>query len=692
MKRFLRSSLTGWLRVFCAVFALTGACSLARAVERLDVRNFGVVPNSRFDASIGLAAALRAAEQYNAARPDDRVEIRLPAGRYELRRGLTVPSRVSIIGDAGGETIISFNPPPQSWGQVAFTTRNPPPGLHYLPIARADDPRHPPVPGGSYRGHDFIYLHDKSDIAVLRGLGVPEQPGAIYSGLKATVASGATLGNNRGTRLSFGAPVREQMMREPGINPTPAQVMTIAAVDESGRVTLAQHSRFDWGRDYHDANETLDEYYAPEQFAVTEAGTRVPKTQCPACKTWAQKAFTSGPAWIIPMDAYTYDIAFENLIFEQDFNRPAANLQQTYILFLMYVDRAVVRNCKFRNIGSIYPILSVRGFNIDIADSEFALSMHAAVTLDAGSGYTIRGSRFIVDLIADATQRGFPSTPAHFIGYDESPIEVTIAGNTFVGLQKEREGNAGAAIFGTGGAHTRLLDNNFADMEGPILLNVIYNDHAVVSGNRLRASSPALYTGTGAAHAAVSHNIYSGGGPSKGFPFPKGAASFDSYNRTELPNFACANRGVSVKQAYRATTRFPGNVDISGAPVHDSIVVQPVPGAPSLVRSSASLNDERLISVALAAGGSLRRGAEADVVVTLNRAAKSDFPFSLEITSGDVTTAVAAGGTFIVPAGSDSVRVPRGLRTYHAGEFMLAARSLCTTSIERAELKLRISD
>lgn len=669
--------------IFAAIAVLSGRCEAAKII---DVRDYDVVPNSGFDSWPGISAAIRAAQVHLAENTNDRVEIRMPAGRYMLRDGIKVPSKVSIVGAIDGETVINFSPPPQAWGRTAFSTQNAI-VTPYIAIARADDPSHPPVQGSSYKGLNFVYLHDLDDVRVLRQLGVPSKPTAGAVGFEVAMSAGATLVNNTEGKVPASAPPAAQLIGEPGANPAPAVLNRIIAVDDKGLVLLEQRNRFDWGREFREPREKLEEYYNPHTFAVRPDGVRVSRSECPECRLLSKTGPLAGPGWIVPMNQYTHDVRFENLIFEQDRNRSLMSLQENYLLYLMYVNRAVIKNCKFRNTTSYYPVASVRGFNIDIDNSEFSLSAHAAVTLDSGSNYTIRNSRFRGDSGADAARLGILSGPKHFIIFDEAPIDITIVNNTFENL-KSGKGNDGIAIFGVGGAFSRILDNTFKSVERAIFLNVFMNDHSVVSGNSVDTRA-LLYSGSGTAMAAVSNNSYLNQA-NETAPIQTEEPNFDSYNKTETPNYVCANRGVVPRQWYRGTTRFPGNVDRSGRPVVSSSIVQPNEGWPKQITASHGLNRERLESVSISGSSPSEREAERSVIVTLSQRAESDFPFTFEIAEGDVTAALSIGGTYIVPAGAQTIEVPRAMIAQHEGEFILTARSLCKAAIDRVSTSVRI--
>jgi len=463
---------------------------LAQTQTVINVANYGASGSGSADDTPAIQSAFDAAASLSSTHNNSTVKVFFPAGRYLISssQGLVVPSNVTLAGSTTGESIIVNSPPPGTEPFV-FTTRNWSDTSSYLKIARADDTSvHSAVLNKSYTGLNYVYLKDSNDIQALRALGVPKDVSSNYGGLKSGVASGATLGNNYGTAVPQGSDPKLTLQKDNNVNPTPANFNTILAVDDTGKVTLKYQNRLNWGVDTHVANESLATYYTPSQ---SDSNNNI----------------VTGPAWLVPANKYHHDIAFDNLVFEADTTK-GNQLYGTYGLYMGYAYNISVNNCKFRDLPGAYPILAIRAYNVLIKNSQFTVQGERGVALDAGSGFRLYNNTFAGSAWSDTSLPRLLPAATNFIDFDESPIDIDIVGNQFSNLSyiSSESNRSGIAIWRTGGAYLKLLNNTFTNIERGIVQTFGFNSNAVVDGNVMVNSSAFLFSGTGAGMVNLYNN------------------------------------------------------------------------------------------------------------------------------------------------------------------------------------------
>lgn len=451
--------------VFARVTSFSGS-------SRVDVTRFGANGSDTVDDTAAVRAALETAGQISARQKNANVTVFFPAGRYFLSTidGIPVPSHVTLQGATEGESII-VNRPPDGAEPFVFTTRDWNAPSTYMAIARADETSvHPALANDSYQGLNYVYLKNSSDIAILRSLGVPAIVTSTYKGFKTEVASGATLGNNYGTAVSRDNDPKLVLQEDNGVNPTPAVFNTILAVDDAGKVVLKRSNLLNWGIDAHEPGESLVEYYNPSQsYRETHAIT--------------------GNAWLVPTVNYHHDIAFKNLVFEADTTKPNSSYEACGV-YLGYAYNITISDCKFRNLPGNYPILAIRTDNVVIENNQFEVQGYRAITLDSGSNYTIANNKFFGKAWTDGSPQKLPLQPLNFIEFDESPILVNIVNNQFSDLNyvSDYANRSGRAIFGLGGAYSRIVNNRFKNIAGAIVETFGFDDNLVLDGNMTEAA------------------------------------------------------------------------------------------------------------------------------------------------------------------------------------------------------------
>ena len=646
------------------VFSPTPA---AAQLPTINVKSYGATGSGSGDDAPAIQNAFNAAAQLS-AQTHGRVEVFLPAGRYAIASFTPViPSNIVLSGDTAGPTTI-LNRLPAYWQPFVMGTKDSSAQFSYLAIARADDTTHPAVPNNSYQGLNYVYLHDPNDIAGLAALGVPSTVQPSYAGLPIELATGATLGNNGNTAGGpCGSDPKAQLVNDNGINPTPAVLSRILAVDSSGKVTLNQANRFDWGRYAHNGGESLADYYGP------------------SC-THASNTFVSGPGWIVPANNFHHDIDIQHLIFEGDLSQTNL-LNGIYGLYIAYSINVAVRDCTFQKLPGYYPILSIRAFNTLFERNTFMTTSFGAVTLDAGSGWTFSANTF----------RGYPNPnagnpnqnpgPTFFIGFDEAPIDITVIGNTFTDLPYLSGVGNQVLMGGNGGSYSRVTNNTFT-RTGPPVEEAYGSSQILFDSNTLVNAGSPLIPGSGSAAVSAYNNRYIGqtaAGWTNNVDFydqPGGPISYFALNHGVLPQEFSYPQGTQYSNVLMAA-----NTDFHGLFVWATHVLVFVPGGNGAwnfsydwyAASRGVLSNVRIRSIT-AAKPSFRVGQTNDLTITLTAPADQNYPLYLIATAGELDAVGLHSFIITVPAGQSSVTLPAELTGLKAGQVTLSARTLFTTS------------
>ncbi len=678
----------------------------AKAQTAFDVTAYGANPNDTGDDSGAVQAALKAASLV--AKDNAPAQVYFPPGRYFIRSAdaVYIPSNITLMGATTGESVIVKSPPINSGVNFfVFATQPQIPlaSYPYLAIARPDDTNyddpfspddfvHPPVPNNSYKGLDYVYLKNRSSIQTLRNLGVPASVNSSYAGLRISLAAGATLGNNYETQGSTrnDTPI-VQLTKDLGINPTPINSNMILAVDDAGKVTLKANNRTNLGFDYHQNQngESLDLYYNPQKYSVNASGGVVLSSSCSSgCKKYAEANIVTGPSWIVPNNLYNHDITFQNLVFEADtsitdklFSTSALNIGSSYNI--------AVKNSTFRNMPGWYPILVVRSNNVLIQDSKFTVYGPQGVALDSSTGMTLANNTFTGASWPNAASFKVPEQAINFIALDELPININLWNNTFTNLrffsaQPERSGQA---LNGPGGEFLKAANNTFTGIDRAIFYPFYVEGQAILDNNTMVNSSGVLYSGTGTSFAQLFNNKYSGS------PLPpnSGTAGFDSYNKDpNTTNYACSNRGLTINQWNYPSTVVANNSKPDGAALTGTPIIQDKSGDPDdFAPANGILNAASLQSLTLKSSN-LAVGEASDITATLSTATQSDFPLYLMATGGNFDSVSFQSFLVKIPAGLQSITLPKEVIGLKPGQVTISARPLCASSPNPTSATLRV--
>ena len=643
-------------------------------VAVVNVRSYGATGSGTGDDAPAIQAAMNAAAQLS-TQTGKRVKVFLPAGRYAIASSAPViPSNIVLSGDTTGVSTI-LNRLPPNWQPFVMSTRDWSTHWDYLAIARADDTSaHPAVPGNSYQGLNYVYLHDHADAVALAALGVPAsvQPG--YAGLPIELATGATLSNNGNLSGSGPGTDPKLQMQDNGINPAPAVLSRILAVDNTGKVTLNQVSRFDWGT-YGHGSESLSDYYQPSASHSTNS-------------------FVSGPAWIVPAQNYHHDIDIEHLTFEGDLSQTNL-LYGIHGLYLGYIINVAVRDCVFQKMPSWYPILSIRAFNTLFERNQFNVTSYSAMTLDAGSGWTIVNNSFNGYVNPNAGAPGENAGPGAFIAYDEAPIDVTVIGNTF----SDMPSGGKVVMGGTGGAYSRIAGNVFTRIVPPVSESYFINNGFIFDSNTFVNSTAALMPGSGATGAHAYNNKYLGqvasGKYSNGLDFYTNAGG--------PPNYFALNLGVYPQEfSYQQGSQYSNivmasNTNFDGSPTWATHVLAFTKGSNGnygfsydwYAPAAGVLSTARIQSVT-ASAPTIRIGQSTDVAITLSAPASQPYPLYLIATDGERDAVSLHSFLVTIPAGQARIVLPAEINALKSGQVTISARSLFTTAPFTASTTLTV--
>ncbi len=694
---------TTFLLALCGII-INGSGVKAQTV--FDVTTYGANPNDTSDDSGAVQTAVKAAAQV--AKDNAPAQVYFPPGRYFIKSAdaVYIPSNITLMGATTGESVIVKSPPINSGVNFfVFATQPQIPlsSYQYLAVARPDDTNyddpfsqddfvHPPVPNNSYKGLNYVYLKNRSSIQTLRNLGVPATVNGNYAGLRISLAAGATLGNNYETQGSTrnDTPV-VQLTKDLGINPTPINGNMILAVDDAGKVTLKADNRTDLGFDYHQnqSSESLDLYYNPQKYSVNASGGVVLSSNCPSgCKKYADANIVTGPSWIVPNNLYNHDITFQSLVFEADtnitdklFSTSALNIGSSYNI--------AVKNSTFRNMPGWYPILVVRSNNVLIQDSKFTVYGPQGVALDSSTGMTLANNTFTGASWPNAANLKIPEQAINFIVLDELPININLWNNTFSNLHffSAEPNRSGQALNGPGGAFFKAANNTFTSIDRAIFYPFYVEGQAILDSNTMVNSSGGLYSGTGTSFAQLFNNKYSGS------PLPpnSGTVGFDSYNKDpNTSNYACSNKGVTINQWNYPKTVLANNSKPDGAALTGTPIIQDKSGAPnSFAPANGVLNSSSLQSLTLKSS-SLAVGEASDITATLSAATQTDFPLYLMATSGNFDSVSFQSFLVKIPAGLQSVTLPKEVIGLKPGQVTISARPLCASSSNPASTTLRV--
>lgn len=679
----------------------------AKAQTVFDVTTYGANPNDTGDDSGAVQAAVKAAAQV--AKDNAPAQVYFPPGRYYIKSAdaVYIPSNITLIGASTGESVIVKSPPSNSGVNFfVFATQPQIPlsSYQYLAIARPDDTSyddpfsqddfvHPSVPKNSYKGQNYVYLKNRSSIQTLRNLGVPATVNGNYAGLRVSLAEGATLGNNYETQGSTrNDPPVIQLTKDLGINPTPINGNMVLAVDDAGKVTLKADNRTDLGFDYrqNQRGESLDLYYNPQKYSVNASGEVVLSSSCPSgCKKYADANIVAGPSWIVPNNLYSHDITFQNLVFEAD-TSITEKLFSTSALIIGSSYNIAVKNSTFRNMPGWYPILVVRANNVLIQDSKFTVYGPQAVALDSSTGMTLANNTFTGTSWPNAANFKIPEQAINFIALDELPININLWNNTFSNLHffSAEPNRSGQALNGPGGAFLKAANNTFTGIDRAIFYPFYVEGQTILDSNTMVNSSGVLYSGTGTSFAQLFNNKYSGS------PLPpnSGTAGFDSYNKDpNISNYACSNRGLTINQWNYPKTVLANNSKPDGTALTGTPIIQDKSGAPSsFVSANGVLNSSSLQSLTLKSSN-LAVGEASDITATLSTATQTDFPFYLMATGGNFDSVSFQSFLVKIPAGLQSVTLPKEVMGLKPGQVTISARPLCASSSNPASATLQVN-
>lgn len=629
----------------------------------LIILSFFVLHCQGSDDTAQVQAAFDKAEQLTAADPTLHVRIFFPSGKYFIRShsGLVVPSRVTLAGDPRGESILLTS---EKEGNI-FGLRTDPPDekFTYLPLARADDTEHPPLPEGSYRGVNYVYLKkDSASLDRLRSLGVPSRYTESYPGLKVVIASGATLSNNsRRSRAGAESSPAVQLREDSQINPTPAHFNTILAIDADGKVTLRDANRLNWGIDGHLQGESLQDY------------------DHPSLKTMHSGPIT-GPAWIVPANNFHHDIIFEHLFFETDTSDPT-RLRSDGSLLLSSCYDCTVRHCTFRNTPGAYHILAVRAFNTLIEDNVFHVYGEQSVTLDAGSGFTVARNRFEGRSWPGAAKLRIHDSAVNFIAFDEAPVDITILDNIFFRLKHQSSipKKSGKAIFGLGGSNLRLIHNRFEEISRSMIETMWFNHHAIFAYNRMVRCEGVF--GGNAAGLCLFENIYEN--PEMVRSKSKAIALVNPPGSST--NYFYKNRGISFELWHQPTTSFGGNTGPDNKVISRVNLKYPTDKFTGSTEIVASGEPSPLTIKSIQVTPSpLRLGDRARVTVWLSGVTDRPYPFFLIAGRGDLNAISLKNLWMEVPAGKESVTLENEIAALRPGKVTIRAHPLAAASSEAA--------
>jgi hypothetical protein len=208
----------------------------------------------------------------------------------------------------------------------------------------------------------------------------------------------------------------------------------------------------------------------------------------------------------------------------------------------------------------------------------------------------------------------------------------------------------------------------------------------------MESTSGLFNPGGGADAVSVVRNRYVDNLPVRGNGYSGGvgAAGFEPYNRGQSRNYFCYNHGITLKQWYRPTTIFYGNSFQNGERFYISPIASPAPGVPVEVAESAPVRRRDLLMIGISSKGSVKEGAEYDVIVRLSSESDQDFPFYLHVVGGDFGALRPYGKVLVIPAGQASVIVKRAVAADHAGRVTLQARPLCSETVEAVETEITV--
>jgi hypothetical protein len=657
-----------WTKFLLIAASLLLLSQPLRAETVINVTSYGATGGDTTDDTAAVQAAFNAASAQSQAEGGSMVRVRFPAGRYYLKTGggMLVPSNLILSGDAAGESIVLGQP--SGGGLFTFSTKNFSQKYSYMAVARADDPSHPAVPNNDYTGLNYVYLKDPADIAILRGLGIPASVTTSYGGIKAQVASGATLSNNHGiSGVPPGSSPKVTLEGEDGVNPTPSNLNTILAVQDNGKVFLKEGNRLNWGVDAHKPNELLSDYYSPTA-------------------AYSSQNIISGPAWIVPANNYHHDIRFENLIFETD-PTESSRIRYASSLLLGYAYNVAVKNCLFRNTPGFYHILACRSFNNLIENNRFTVYNEQSVTLDAGSGYYITGNTFTSASWPNGTSIGIPASAVNYLTFDEEPIDITIYKNQFDPLTYQSAfSKSGKAIFGPGGAFLKMVDNNFVGIPKAIVETAFFTDDGIIDGNRMNGC--AGWFNASGARLSFFNNRYD-----TTVPIGVTWTAFNSYNYKGDPaNYFCANYGITMQPWHYPITYLAANYKQDGTPINQVtlINVNEVVGQYGTVSGTNPLNPLSLTSISFSKP-SLGIEEKTSVTVALSGTTASAYPFYLVASGGEGDAAWIENIWFEVPAGSQSVTLPDTIQALREGTVTVSARPLAATTPHSVSTTLTVS-
>jgi hypothetical protein len=639
--------------------------------QTLDVTKFGANGADTVDDTVAVQEALKAAAKASAAQGNVNVNVFFPGGRYFLStaKGIVVPSHVTLLGDTTSESIIVNSPPPGAEPFV-FTTRDWNAETTYIPIARADDTSaHPALPNNSYEGLNYVYLKNRSDVKTLRNLGVPGVATASSEGLRTAVASGATLGNNYGTDVPRDSAPKLVLQKDNGVNPAPVDFSAILAVDDTGKVLLKDNNLLNWGVDAHKPGESLADYYNPSPAQREETAI-------------------TGPAWLVLGKNQHHDIAFKNLVFEADLNKPNS-LYGAYGLYLGYGYNITVSDCKFRNIPGSYPILAIRSDNVVIENNQFDVQGYRAITLDAGSNYTLVNNKFFGKRWTNGIPPQLPLQAINFIEFDENPININILNNQFSDLESvaAHDDRSGQAIAGLGGAYLKVANNKFSNISKAILKTFGFNHHVILDGNIIENSKALLFSGSGASMANLYNNRYVGDAP-----LGSGVVGFDSYNKNpNSTNYVVKNSGVTINQWYNATTYVAANRAQDGSLITSTNLINRGGVSHANDRVAALQKSSAVKIKALTTSEpTISTNSAASLTVELSDAAPTDFPLYLTVSNGDFGAVDFQQFLVRVPAGERSLRLANVVKGLKPGRIVISAKPLASESEQAVSANLMV--
>jgi Domain of unknown function (DUF4082)/Bacterial Ig-like domain (group 1) len=624
-----------------------------------------------------IRAALAAAQSYSSSHNNALVQLYFPSGNWYLGNfDNYIFSNLLVAGDPSGQSVLVKSPNTGSWHFSTYPKNVAQTSWKYLSIARADDTAaHPAIPNNNYKGVNYVYLKSSADIQTLRNLGVPSAVSSGYAGLTILLASGATLGNNYGTQGTTPAdlPVT-QLTKDNGINPTPVNYGTVLAVDDTGKVYLKDNNRVNWGVDVH-PQETLDQYYNPQNYSG-----------------YTSQSIVTGPAWVVPANLYNHDITFQDLVITAN-PGTATNIADLGGFFIGYAYNVRLKNIKFQNLPSYYPILTIRAGNVAIENSNFDVYSYQGIAFDSSSGVTVANSVFTGKSWPNyANYPNIPQQAVNFIALDEVPIDINLYNNQFNNLTyfSAQPSRSGQALNGAGGDFLKAAKNTFSSIDRAIFYPFVFNQFSILDSNSMKSSSALFYSGAGASNAHLFNNSYDTTStvPGSSYGGGGGSAGFDSYN-TNAANFFCKNYGISLNQWYTSNTSFPGNYYQNGQPITGSAVIQS--STTSYASVSTQLNPVNISSVQLSSN-SIAVGSRADVTVNLSAPAPTDFPLYLMITGGDFSAAnVYETALLKVPAGQQSATFTKPVSGMRPGVSTVSVRPLCSNSTATASADITIT-